>query len=190
MPPIGSFATDIGGSENTSGPMPDFAFVPQQLTAQCRSLIESYHRTHGYSCLPDMLWHADSRGLIRSNKELGRIFKKASMARRVRLANSSLLFVATVVMALEALLRNFADWGSQFPEARRKAEMLLGASPPNQRVWFMDTYLSASHPSALHGADRTPAARIAPRADHGRQLDYPTGAAPLSRMCTRENEWL
>jgi hypothetical protein len=34
---------------------PDFGFLPENLSAQCRSLIEGYHDLHGYSCLPDIL---------------------------------------------------------------------------------------------------------------------------------------
>ena len=36
----------------------DLNFLPADLTAQCRNLIESYHDIHGYACLPDMLWRA------------------------------------------------------------------------------------------------------------------------------------
>jgi hypothetical protein len=141
MPPTANFATDTGGRAATDVSITDFTFVPQELIAKCRSLIEMYHKFHGYSCLPDMLWHADSRGFIQSNKELRRIFKQASMARAVRRTNNVLLFVATVIMALEALARNFAAWGTRFPEARQKAANLLGASAPRVRVWFMDAYL-------------------------------------------------
>lgn len=145
MPPLGGFATYAGGQANASGLMPDLAFAPQELTSRCRSLIERYHKIHGYSCLPDMLWRADSREIIRSHKELRKIFKKASMARGMRQANNSLLFVAAVIMAVEALARNFAAWGAQFPAARQQAEKLVGASPLSQRVWFMDAYLHAAH---------------------------------------------
>jgi hypothetical protein len=165
MPPIGGFATDTAGQANASGLMPEFAFVPQELTTHCRLLIEKYHKIHGYSHLPDMLWYADSRGFIQSHKELGKIFKKASMARGVRQANNSLLFVATIIMALEALVRDFAAWGARFPAARQQAEKLLGASPPSQRMWFMDTYLYA-----LHDLDGNSSLRFAPRTDDARLL--------------------
>jgi hypothetical protein len=138
-----TFATDIEARANASSYVPDLTFVPQELIAQCRSLIERYHNIHGYSRLPDLLWHADSREMIRSHKELKRIFKKASQARYMRQANNSLLLVASVVMAVEALVRNFAAWGTQFPAARLQAEKLLGAHPQSPRVWFMDKYTHA-----------------------------------------------
>jgi len=36
----------------------DLGFLPNSLTQQCRSLIETYHELHGYACLPDTLWKA------------------------------------------------------------------------------------------------------------------------------------
>lgn len=163
MPISRDSPNDIGGGGDATDSSADFAFVPRELAAQCRSLIERYHRVHGCTCLPDMLWHADSRGLIQSHKELKGIFKKASMARGVKRANSSLLSIATVIVALEALVRNFAGWGAQFPDARQKAEKLLGEAAPGRRVWLMDAYLHVSH-----GIDRGSVLGLAPLLGDGR----------------------
>jgi hypothetical protein len=38
-----------------------FSFVPGELAAKCRSLIESFHGMYGYVGLPDMLWLSDAR---------------------------------------------------------------------------------------------------------------------------------
>ncbi|MFZ3358797.1 MAG: hypothetical protein WCA56_13265 [Xanthobacteraceae bacterium] len=127
------------------GSASDFAFVPQELTVQCRSLIERYHRIHGYACLFELLWRADTRAFIENHKALRRIFKKACMARYIQRANSSLLFVATAIMTLEALVRNFSAWGTRFPDTRQRAEELLSASPFSPRVWLMDTYICTPH---------------------------------------------
>jgi hypothetical protein len=176
MPLLGRVANGIGGQSNASDSMPDLTFVPQELTVQCCSLIEKYHKIHGYSCLPDMLWYADSREIIRSHKELRKIFKQASMARGMRQANHSLLFVATVIMAVEGLVRNFAAWGAQFPAARQQAEKLLGASPASQRVWFMDTYLNTSH-----GIDRDSVIGFALRANTHASFDRSKEASTTLR---------
>lgn len=176
MPPLGGVATGIGGQAVAGDSVPDLTFVPQELTVQCRSLIERYHKIHGYSCLPDMLWYADSREIIQGHKELRKIFKKASMARGMRQANDSLLFVATVIMAVEGLVRNFAAWGAQFPAARQQAGKLLAASPASQRVWFMDTYLHGPH-----GVDRDTAIGFSLRANMYNSFDRSEEATTLRR---------
>lgn len=134
----------------------EFPFVPEELTTKCRSLIERHHGIHGYLCLPDMLWQSDSRRFVMNHRELRQIFKKASMARSLKRANCSLLCIATVTMALEILMRDFAAWGTQFPDARQNAEKLLGASL-TRRAWFMDAYLSTSD-----GFDRAATCKLAP----------------------------
>jgi hypothetical protein len=137
-----SLATNPEGNANIAGS--EFAFVPEELSGQCRSLIESYHSVHGYCHLPDILWHADSRALIQSHKGLAMIFKKAAKERGVKRADAALLRVATIVMALEALARNFAKWGTRFPDGKKEAESLLGEPLIGRRVWFMDTYLKTT----------------------------------------------
>lgn len=121
-----------------------FRFLPKELAVKCRKLLESYHAMHGYVGLPDMLWRSDARDIIECHPELTQIFKKASKLRGAKRANNSFLLIATVVVVLEVLARDFAGWGKQFPTAKREAEKLLGDLPPGQRVWLMDLYLYPS----------------------------------------------
>jgi len=140
-----------------------FRFVPKELAVKSRKLIESYHAMHGYARLPDMLWHSDARDDIECNRELTRVFRNASKARCAKRANDSLLLIATVIVSLEVLARDFAGWGRRFPSARREAEAMLGDFPlRQQRTWFMDQYL---YPSL--GIHRQLASSLAPSAaDH------------------------
>ena len=64
--------------------------------------------------------------------------RKREAAKR---ANSSLQAVATLIVALEVLVRDFAGWGTQFPDAQREAKKLLDASPLRPRVWLINEYL-------------------------------------------------
>ncbi len=127
---------DAGVSANSN-----FRFVPRELAVKCRKLIESYHEMHGYGCLPDMLWHSDARDIIECQRDLAQIFKKASKSRGAKRANDSLLLIATLIVSLEVLARDFAGWGKRFPPAKREAERLLGDFPLRQRIWLMDMYL-------------------------------------------------
>jgi len=122
----------------------NFHFLPSDLVVKGRALIESYHEMHGYGCLPDMLWHSDARNIIECDRELAQLFKNASRSRGAKRANDSLLFIATVVVSLETLARDFAGWGKRFPTTKREAESLLGGLPLGQRVWLMDMYLYSS----------------------------------------------
>jgi hypothetical protein len=125
---------DVGGKLT-------FQFVPKELAAKCRKLIESYHAMYGYVGLPDMLWLSDARDIIECHRDLTQIFKKASKSRGAKRANASFMLIATSVVSLEVLARDFAGWGSRFPTAKGEAEKLLGDYPQRQRIWLMDLYL-------------------------------------------------
>jgi hypothetical protein len=118
-----------------------FEFVPKELAAKCRKLIESYHAMYGYVGLPDMLWLSDARQAIEANADLKQIFKKASKSRGAKRANDSFLAIATLVVSLEVLARDFASWGKRFPAAKRAAEKMIGDQSLRQRAWLMDLYL-------------------------------------------------
>jgi hypothetical protein len=137
----------------------DFRFIPRELAAKSRRLIEGYHGIHGYGCLPDLLWHSDARDIIECNRELTQIFKSASKSRCAKRANDSLLLIATVIFSVETLARDFAGWGKRFPAAKREAEKMLDDVSERPHVWFMDGYL---YPSLT--AHRELAREIAPSA--------------------------
>jgi hypothetical protein len=122
----------------------DFRFVPRDLAGTCRKLIESSHAIHGCSQLADMLWNSDARDIIECHGGLSQIFKNAAKSRYAKPANESLLLIATVIVAVEVLVRDFAGWGKRFPGARREAEALLIDFPRRDRVWLMDKYLYPS----------------------------------------------
>jgi hypothetical protein len=119
-------------------------FLPRELALKCRKLIESYHDIYGCAGLPDMLWLSSARDVIECHRELTQIFRKASKSRGAKRANDAFLLIATVIVALEVLARDYAGWGKRFPTAKREAEKLLGDLPPGRRVWLMDRYLYPS----------------------------------------------
>jgi hypothetical protein len=118
-----------------------FQFLPKELIGKCRRLIESYHAMYGYVGLPDMLWLSDARDVIECHHELMQIFKKASKARGAKRANDSFVLVATVIVAVEVLARDYIGWGKRFPAAKREAEKLIGDISVRPRTWLMDLYL-------------------------------------------------
>jgi hypothetical protein len=132
-------------------------FVPRELALKCHTLVESYHAMYGYGCLPDMLWQSDARCFVECHPDLAKIFKDASNSRCAKRAYKSLLTIATIVVALEALARDFAGWGKRFPAASLEAEELLGNCALKRRTWFMDMYLFPS------GVRRKAASTRAPR---------------------------
>jgi hypothetical protein len=137
--------SDLDGRTNADLPtISDFRFIPRELAAKSRRLIEGYHGIHGYGCLPDLLWHSDARDIIECNRELTGIFKNASKSRGAKRANNSLLLIATVIFSVETLARDFAGWGKRFPAAKREAEKMLDDIRLRPHVWFMDGYLYPS----------------------------------------------
>ena len=157
-------AEDNGGDldRQTNADFPatsDFHFIPPELAAKSRRLIEGYHGIHGYGCMPDLLWHSDARNIIEGNRELTQIFKRASKSRGAKLANESLLLIATAIFSVETLARDFAGWGKRFPAAKREAEKMLDGITLRPQLWFMDGYLYPSRNS-----NREMASEIAPSA--------------------------
>jgi hypothetical protein len=152
MSPIDDGTVDVADVAATQalngvGANSNLRFVPRELALKCRKLVESYHAMHGYGCLPDMLWQSDARYFIECHRDLAKIFKNASKSRCAKRAYESLTFIATSVVALEALARDFAGWGKRYPAASLDAERLLGNCAFRQRTWFMDMYL---YPLGIH----------------------------------------
>ena len=138
----GDFATNMSRpAEDHASRQRTFQFIPKDLATKCRKLIESYHAIYGYVALPDMLWLSDARELIESHKELTVPFKKGSKSRGAKRANELFLLIATTIVSLEVLARDFAGWGKRFPAAKHAAESLLGGLSSRRRTWLMDLYL-------------------------------------------------
>ena len=142
-----------------------FRFVPRELVSKCQLLIESFHALHGYVTLPDMLWQSAARDIIESQSELTTMFRQASRSRGARRANNSLMEIATVIVSMEMLARDFADWGKRFPAAKREAEKMLADIPPPRRTWLMDMYLFPDHGL---------------RRDQDSALERPAGVSPVT----------
>jgi hypothetical protein len=117
-----------------------FRFIPRELAIKCRRLIESYHAIYGYVSLPDMLWLSDARDIIERDRELTRVFQRAARSRAAKRANDSFLHIATTIVSLEILARDFSGWGRRFPAAKHEAENTLGRLPQLRRAWLMDLY--------------------------------------------------
>jgi hypothetical protein len=146
MPPVGDTVTEAAANiapppDTGAALSPSFRFVPRELAVKCRKLIESYHAIYGYVGLPDMLWLSDARDIIECHRDLTRLFKKASKSRGAKRANDSFLLIATTIVSLEVLARDFSGWGKRFPAAKREAEKVLGGLPQLRRTWLMDLYL-------------------------------------------------
>jgi len=120
---------------------PDFGFLPQTLSAQCRSLIEGYHDLHGYTCLPDILWKAGLGPFIETHREFRQLLRKASTTRSAKKSNEGFTQIATTLLALEILTSNFAGWGTIYPQAASMAKSILKRHARAAHTPLMESYL-------------------------------------------------
>jgi hypothetical protein len=120
---------------------PDFSFLPNSLTEQCRSLIESYHELHGYTCLPDVLWKARLGPFIEAHRELRRLLRKASTTRSAKKSNEGFVRIATLLMSLEILASSFAGWSAIYPQAASMAHTILKRNARSPHMPLMEFYL-------------------------------------------------
>ncbi|WP_315837945.1 hypothetical protein [Bradyrhizobium prioriisuperbiae] len=124
-----------------AAPIVEFSFIPDTLRSQCRNLIQTFHAMHGYSCLPNMLWKAGLSGFIEKHRNLNDVLRKASTTRSARQANDMFVTIATEILSLEVLAREYANWSAVLPAAKTIATEMLDASTPTTRTWLMEHYL-------------------------------------------------
>ena len=120
--------------DNDSRPRVDevIGFLPESLVKQRRNVIESYHGSQGYFCLPDILWKSRLGPFIDQDPTLGPLLRKASVTRRAKKANECFVTIATTILSMEILASSFAGWSSLYPEAANKARAFLRRNqPPN-----------------------------------------------------------
>jgi hypothetical protein len=120
---------------------PDFDFLPQDLTTQCRSLIEGYHELHGYSRLPDILWKAGLGPFIETHREFRLLLKKASTTRSAKKSNEGFTQIAATLLSLEILASHFAGWSTLYPQAASRAEAILKRYARSSHRPLMESYL-------------------------------------------------
>jgi hypothetical protein len=131
-----SIAALAGRTENF-----DLSFLPQSLTVQCQSLIESYHELHGYACLPNILWKARLGQFIEAHREFRQLLRKASTTRSAKKSNEGFVLIATTILSLEILASSFAGWSAIYPEAGAMARAILQRKAPSPHMPLMEFYL-------------------------------------------------
>jgi hypothetical protein len=139
---VAELANDSGSAalvDNTANL--DFSFLPNNLTAQCRSLIESYHELHGYNCLPDILWKARLGPFIETHREFRQLLRKASTTRSAKKSNEGFVRIATTILSLEILASSFAGWSAIYPEAGTRAQTILRRNARTPHMPLMEFYL-------------------------------------------------
>ena len=119
----------------------DFRFLPLGLTSRCRKLIKAHHGAKGYSNLPDLLWHEETREFIAQQANLQLVFRRASITRSQKKALKGYMLIMTLLLSLEVLASDFAGWGKRFPMAKRKATAVLNKYLPTTRTRLLDYYL-------------------------------------------------
>jgi hypothetical protein len=119
----------------------DFSFLPESLTLQCQSLIESYHELHGYTCLPDILWKARLGPFIETHREFRQLLRKASTTRSAKKSNQGFVQIATTILSLEILASSFAGWSAIYPQAASRAHAILKRTARSPQMPLMEFYL-------------------------------------------------
>jgi hypothetical protein len=119
----------------------DLSFLPKSLAAQCRSLIESYHELHGYTCLPNILWKARLGPFIEKHREFRQLLRKASTTRSAKKSNEGFVRIASTILSLEILASSFAGWSAIYPDAGLMAAAILKRNARSPHMPLMDFYL-------------------------------------------------
>jgi hypothetical protein len=141
MGAVTAVARDAHSSTSEKADEVDLSFLPKNLTVQCRSLIESYHEVHGFSCLPDVLWKSRLGPFIEKQPELRQFLRKASTTRSAKKANEGFVRIATVILSLEILASSFAGWSAIYPEPGEKARTILKQNARTSHMPLMEFYL-------------------------------------------------
>src|SRR6202453_143999 len=176
---VGSVAL-AGGIENFN-----LSFLPKSLTAQCQSLIVSYHELHGYACLPNILWKARLGHFIEAHQEFRLLLKKASTTRSAKKSNESFVRIATTILSLEILASSFSGWSTIYPDAGSLAQAILLRNARSPHMPLMEFYLYPPKyiSSAAIAALALPAGRQPTEAElyHAAKPDLPDQKLDLIR---------
>jgi hypothetical protein len=135
-------SSDAGGLPHAENFDPES--LPKTLTRQCRSLIDNYHKLHGYACLPDILWKSQLGPFIQTNRVLRQLLRKASTTRSAKISNEGFVLIATTMISLEILGSGFAGWSTIYREAGSVARALLKKNRLGHHTPLMEFYL---HPT-------------------------------------------
>jgi hypothetical protein len=119
----------------------DLSFLPKNLTLQCKSMIESYHDLHGYTCLPNILWKARLGPFIETHRELRQLLRKASTTASAKKSNEGFVRIATAILSLEILASSFAGWSAIYPDAGSMARAVLPRNTHSPHMPLMEFYL-------------------------------------------------
>src|SRR5580698_5299348 len=119
----------------------DLGFLPNSLTVQCRSLIETYHELHGYACLPDTLWKARLGPFIETHREFRQLLRKASTTRSAKKSNDGFVRIATTILSLEILASRFAGWSTIYPQDASRSQVIQKANARGRHTPLIEFYL-------------------------------------------------
>jgi hypothetical protein len=137
-------AVDEGGQrQHLLSPDKDinFSFVPKVLIEYCKSFIVTYHKLNGFSSLPDILWHPETRKFIEADLALRELFKKSSSSRSAKRANEGFILIAALILSAEILAAGLAGWARRCPAAHKKAKILFAEYAPNSRARLTERYV-------------------------------------------------
>jgi hypothetical protein len=119
----------------------DFSFLPSSLLEKCKPFIVRYHELNGFSSLPDILWHPETRKLVESDLALRREFKKATSSRCAKEAYEGFVSSAAVILSTELLAVGLAGWARCHPAESKIARALLARYVPSSRARLTERYL-------------------------------------------------
>jgi hypothetical protein len=119
----------------------DFSFVPKVLIEYCKTFIVTYHKLSGFSSLPDILWHPETRKFIEADLALRQLFKTSSSSRSAKRANEGFLLIAALILSAEILAVGLAGWARRHPAAHKKAKALFAKYAPSSRARLMERYV-------------------------------------------------
>jgi hypothetical protein len=121
----------------------DFSFLPKILLEKCKLFIIRYHELNGFSSLPEILRHPETKKLIDSDLALSQLFNGSTLSGGAKSANEGFVWTATVILSTEILALGLAGWPNRYPAAHDKAQALLAEHVPGSRARLTARYLSS-----------------------------------------------
>jgi hypothetical protein len=120
----------------------DFSYLPKALLKKCKLFIIRYHELNGFSSLPEIFSHPETRKLIESDFVLNQLFENSSSSRGTKSANEGFVWIATLILSTEILALGVSSWAQRYPTEHRKARAVLAENTPGLRARLTARYLS------------------------------------------------
>jgi hypothetical protein len=119
----------------------EFAWLPEKLISKWVMGVKTKHEQNGWGSMPGILWNQETMVFFGMYPGLLAMLDQATKSWRPSKRHEYQTYLASIVLSIECLSSDFADWGTRYPDAKRKADKIVDTYFANKRTRLLDVYM-------------------------------------------------